>query len=153
MSINKQYGEYMDKGLKAIVESSNFDKATNHVTFDADKLDMPKGVTKDSIKTHVTFFNDLSTLTELIAALTEQATAQVARDQYAENNKLTTIDGTLNLGAFSINSQHHLKQQVGEEYLYGQSTTAVDYVHSSEAADWLNTQRIASQELAQKLFG
>lgn len=146
MSINKNYGEYMDAGLKAIVENSTFDKATNHVTFNADKLEMPKGVTKDSIETHVNYFNDLS-------VLTETATAQIARDQFASNDKLTTLDGTLNLGAFSINSQHHLKQQVGEESLFGLSTTAIDYVHTTEAADWLETQRKASGELAEKLFG
>jgi hypothetical protein len=146
MAVNKNYGEYMDKGLQELVKNSSYDKATNHATFDASKLDMPEGVTTDSIKTHVEFFNDLGTLTE-------QATAQVAREQFANNDKLTTIDGTLNMGAFSINSQHHLKQQVGEEYLYGQSTTVIDYVHSTEAADWLETQRKSSQDLAEKLFG
>lgn len=146
MAVNKNYGELMDKGVKQLVENSAFDKATNHVTFNAEKLDMPEGVTQDTIKTHVEFFNDLS-------VLTEQATAQVARDQFADNDKLTTLDGTLDLGVFSINSQHHLKQQVGDEWLFGQSTTVVDYTHSEEQAVWLETQRKANEELATKLFG
>lgn len=146
MSVNKTYGESMDLQVKGLVEHSNYDKATNHVTFDADKLEKPEGVTQDTIQTHVDWFNDL-------AAQAEQATAQIARTQFESNDKLTTLDGTLNMGAFTINSQHHLRQQVGEEFVFGNSTTAVDYVHSTEQAAWLDTQRTADRDLATKLFG
>ena len=146
MSVNKTYGETMDLAVKNMVAFGDYEKATNHVTFAADKLDMPEGITTESVQTHVDWFNDL-------AAQTEQATAEIARAQFADNDKLTTIDGTLNMGAFQINTQHHLKQQVGDEFLYGHSTTAVDYVHSSEQAAWLDTQRQANHELAAKLFG
>jgi hypothetical protein len=98
------------------------------------------------MKTHVNVINELS-------AQAEAATAQIAREQYANDNSLTTIDGTLNFGGFSINTQHHLQQQVGDEHLWGISTTAVDYLHSDEQAAWLSEARDASRDLATKLFG
>lgn len=146
MSVNRTYGEVMDLAVKNMVEFADYDKATNHVTFNPEKLEMPEGVTTESIQTHVDYFNDLS-------AVAEQATAEIGRTQFADNDKLTTIDGTLNMGAFNINTQHHLRQQVGEDFLFGHSTTAVDYVHSSEQAGWLDTQRQANHDLAAKLFG
>lgn len=146
MSVNRTYGEEMDLRVKEMVGTSSYDKATNHVTFDPAKLEKPEGITDESIKTHVDWFNDVS-------AIAEQATAQVARTQFESNNKLTTLDGTLELGAFTVNTQHHLRQQVGEEQVYGQSTTAVDYVHNTEQAAWLATQRKSDTELATALFG
>lgn len=146
MSVNKSYDETMKAGVKGLVEHSTYDKATNHVTFDASKLELPEGITPETAKTHVTWINDLT-------AQAEQATAEIARTQYAENDKLTTMDASLNmLGTFTINSQHHLSQQVGEEHIYGNSMTSVDYIHSTEQADWLDTQRTANQDLAAKLF-
>ncbi|CAG27288.1 hypothetical protein PPEV_gp194 [Pseudomonas phage EL] len=145
MSINKEYGEWMEKGVKGLVDSHDYNKATNHITFDSEKVELPKGVTQDSILQHVNFFNDIS-------AQVETATSQIARSQFEDNKELTTVDGTLNLGGLNINSQHHLKQKVGEDYLWGQSTTAVDYTHTEEQAVWLDTQRTASQEQAAKLF-
>lgn len=146
MSVNKTYGEKMTKAVAGLIENSDYNKATNHIVFNPEKLEMPEGVTAESAKVHVDWINDLS-------AQAEQATAEIAREQYASNDKLTTIDGTLNLGSFSVQTQHHLKQQIGEEFIYGQSTTAVDYNHSVEQAEWLDTQRGANQELAAKLFG
>jgi len=146
MSVNNDFGEEMQAGVDSLVKGAEFNKATAHVVFNADELQYPEGVTPDSLGAHVNFINNLSSQVEV-------ANAQVARQQFEENNKLTTVDGTLNLGSLSINTQHHLKQQVGEEFLYGQTTTAVDYVHSPEAAEWLQTQRTSSQELAAKLFG
>lgn len=146
MSLNKEYGDLMSKGVDNLVKNSEFNKGTNHVTFDASKVEMPEGVTQESLKQHVDFINDLS-------AQTEVATSQIARDQFAHNDKLTTVDGTLSFDSFSINSQHHLRQQVGDEYLYGVSTTAVDYVHPQEQALWIEEQRQANVDLATKLFG
>ena len=145
MSLNKKYGEYMDESVKGLVDNATVDSKTNHTTFSADKLTLPKGVTTESIKTHVTLFNDLS-------AQVEAATGEVARSEYAKNDKLTSMDGTLDLGAFTINAQHHLKQKVGDNDLYGVSTTAVDYIHSEEQSTWLETNRQQDQELAKKLF-
>lgn len=146
MSLNNEYSTQMDNVVNGLVENSAYDKATNHVVYDASKLELPKGVTEESMKTHIGFINELSGAAEV-------ATAQIARDQYAENDKLTTVDGTLSFGGFNINSQHHLKQQVGEDHIYGGSTTAVDYIHSSEQAEWLDTQREANSQAAAKLFG
>lgn len=146
MSVNKTYGETMDLGVKGLIEHSNYDKVTNHATFDASKVEFPEGVTPESLGTHVTFINDLT-------AQAEEATAQIAREQFGRNDKLTTIDSTLAFDMFSINSQHHLRQQIGDDFIYGGATTIVDYVHTDEQATWLNTQRTANQELAEKLFG
>lgn len=146
MSVNKSYDEVMKETVEGLVKNSDYDKATNHVTFNPEKLVFPEGVTPETVKTHVEWINDLT-------ASTEQATAEMARDLFKENDKLTTLDATLSLGSFSINSQHHLSQQVGEEFIYGNSLTAVDYMHTTEQADWLDTQRTANQELATKLFG
>lgn len=146
MSVNKDFGEFMEAGVKGLVEHSKFNKATNHVTYDASKLELPEGITVESLKDHVTVINNLS-------AQAEVATQRIAHEQYEQNDQLTTLDGTLDMGAFTINSQYHLKQQVGEEFLYGQATTAVDYMHAPEQAEWLSDQRAASQDLAAKLFG
>lgn len=145
-SVNKEFGEEMEAGVKRLVENNEFNKSTNHVTFKADAIEFPKGITPDSLNEHVNFVNNLS-------AQVEVATGQLARDRWNDNNELTTVDATLNFGGVTINSQHHLKQQVGDDHLYGQATTAVDYTHSAEAAEWLQTQRTASQEAATKLFG
>lgn len=146
MSLNKEYVAKMEAGVKQLVENSAYDKVTNHAVFDKDKVELPKGVTLESMETHVNFLNDLT-------AQTETAVSQIARTEFGNNDKLTTVDGTLDFGFFSINSQHHLQQQVGDEHLYGQSTTAIDYVHSDEQAQWVADQRQASLTEAAKLFG
>lgn len=146
MSLNKEYGENMNKGVAGLVKHGTYDKATQHVTFNSAEVPLPEGVTEESMKTHVNVINDLS-------AQAEAATAQIAREQYANDNSLTTIDGTLNFGGFSINSQHHLQQQVGDEHIWGLSTTAVDYVHTDEQAAWLTEVRDSSRDMAAKLFG
>lgn len=146
MSLNKAYTEKMDKNVKSLVEHSSYDKVTNHATFDASKVEMPEGITTESIKTHVEFINELT-------AVSEQATAEIARTAFGDNDKLTTVDATLDMGAFTINSQHHLSQQVGEEKLFGHSMTEINYMHSTEQADWMDLNRTANQEAAAKLFG
>lgn len=143
---NIEFGELMEHGVDDLVKHSEFNKSTAHVVFNAEKISMPENITEQSLADHVNWINGVS-------AQVETANARIAREQYEHDNKLTTVDGTLNLGALTINTQHHLKQQVGEEFLYGQATTAVDYMHTPEAAEWLQTQRTSSQELAAKLFG
>lgn len=146
MSVNKEYGEQMEAGVKDLLEHKDFNKSTNHVHFKAENLELPEGITEESLTQHVNLINDLS-------AQVEVATQRVGLEQYEHNKDLTTLDGSLSLGALTINSQFHLKQQIGEEHIYGQSTTAVDYVHAPEQAEWLSAQRTASQEQAAKLFG
>jgi hypothetical protein len=146
MSLNNSYTDFMNAGVKSLVDNSNYDKATNHVTFDASKLELPEGVTAESMQSHVSVINQLS-------AQAETAVAEIARTQFADNNKLTTVDGTLDFGGFTVNSQHHLQQQVGDDFLWGISSTAIDYVHSEEQTSWLTEQRDASADLAAKLFG
>jgi hypothetical protein len=146
MSLNQEYTEAQNAAVKQLVENSTFEKATNHAVFDASKLELPEDITPESMQAHVTYINQLSGQVEV-------ATSQIARDQFADNNKLTTIDGTLDFGGFTINSQHHLKQQVGDDFLHGISSTAIDYYHSEEQTDWLQEHRDNATSLAAKLFG
>jgi hypothetical protein len=146
MSLNKEYASMMDAGVKNLLANQKFEKGTGHVTYAADKLELPEGITGDSMQLHVGYINDLS-------AMTEEATAQYARTAHEENEKLTSLDSTLTFGGFAINSQHHLQQRVGDEYLYGLSTTAVDYVHNENQTGWLEQQRQSNVDLATKLFG
>lgn len=146
-ALNKEFGESMDLGIKNLVENHKFHKATTHVEFDASKLEFPEGITLDSITTHSDYINSL-------ALQAEAATSQLARQFQGDNKELSTLDSTLKLGgALDINSTHHLRQQVGEEYIYGGHTTAVDFHHSQIQADWLSNNRAADQDLAAKLFG
>lgn len=147
MSLNNEYAELMGNGVTSLVEHHNYNKATNHVTFDPAKLEMPKGVTPESLQTHVNYINNTS-------GQVREATAQIARTQYAENPKLTNVDGTLEIGGVVFNSQHHLKQSIGEDaYLFGHSTTQVSYQHSADHADWLSEHDQINIDLATKLFG
>lgn len=147
-NLNKEFGESMDKGIANLVENHEFHKATNTVVFNADQLNLPDGVTKDSLATHMTFLNDTS-------LQVEAATSQLARKYHEENKDLTRLDSALNFGSgVSVNSIHNLRQQTGkEEYIYGHGTTAVDFHHNQQQADWLASNRASDQELAAKLFG
>ena len=149
MSLNNEYTKLMGNGVTSLVENHDYNKATNHVTFDQKKAieSMPKGVTPESLQTHVTYINNTS-------GQVREATAQIARTQYAENDKLTNVDGTLEIGGVVFNSQHHLKQSIGEDaHLFGHSTTQVSYQHSTDHADWLAEHDKINIDLATKLFG
>lgn len=145
MSQNKSFADKMAAGVTGLVEHADWNKATAHATFNSEKLELPEGVTVDTINTHLDLFNNLT-------AQTEVATAEIGRAQRKEDENLTTVDGTLTLGNFVVNSQHHLSQKAGDDTLYGLSTTTVDYVHSQEQTDWLSKQRESNQELAAALF-
>jgi len=145
-NLNKEFGESMQQGIQNLVDNHKYHKATNHIEFDASKLSMPEGITLDSIATHSDYINTL-------ALQAEAATSQIGRKVYGEDKNISTLDSTLKLGtALDINSTHHLRQQVGEEYIYGGQTTAVDFHHSQLQADWLSENRAADQDLAAKLF-
>jgi len=146
MSLNEEYAKAQQQGVEQLVEHANYHKATNHVTFDASKTTVPEGITEESLKNHVEFINNISGQVEV-------ATAQIARREYESNDKLTTVDGTWEFGGVTVNSQHHLKQQVGEDWIFGVGTTAVDYAQSQDLAVWLDDQRQSNVDLATKLFG
>lgn len=146
MSLNNEYAKLMGNGVDALVENHNYNKATNHVTFDAAKVELPENITLESLQSHVNFINDTS-------GQVREATAQIARTAYADNNKLTTVDGTLDLGGVLFNSQHHLRSQIADEtYMYGHSTTQVSYHHSQDHADWMAEQDKVNVDMATKLF-
>jgi hypothetical protein len=146
MSLNNEYAKLMGNGVDSLVENHNYNKATNHVTFDAEKVELPKGITPESLQAHVGFINNTS-------GQVREATAVIARNEYANNNKLTTVDGTLDLHGVVFNSQHHLKQTIGEDaHLYGHSTTQVTYHHSEDHANWMAEQDRVNVDMATKLF-
>ncbi len=145
-SLNKEFGEEMDAAIQNLMDNHKFHKASTHVEFDASKVVMPEGINLDSLEAHNNFINNL-------ALQAESATAQIARKLHGEDDKITTLDGTLKFGtALEINSTHHLRQQIGEEHVYGISTTAVDFHHDTVQADWLSNNRSADQDLAKALF-
>lgn len=146
MSLNKAFGDSMDAAVAQLVEKGVFDKATAHVTYGVEAVNLPEGITEESMKNHVNFINET-------ASAVEVATAQIARDQYATNDKLSSVDATFSFGGFDINSQHNLRQQIEEDYVYGQGTTAVDYRHSDDLSSWMADQRENSVAQATKLFG
>lgn len=140
------YEKLMNSSVDALVEQHDFNKATGHVSFNVEGIKPPKGITEDSMKLHTGFINDLG-------LQVEAATANLANTYHADNNELITLDGSLEWGGMTINSQHHLKQKVGEEDFFGVSTTATDFMYSEEATNWVDTQRDAAKATAKKLFG
>lgn len=147
MSLNNEYAKLMNTGTKNLVDNAKFDKATAHVTFDASKLELPKGITAASLQTHVTFINDTS-------GQVRNAVSEMARTEFGNNDKLTTLDGSLDFGGVTWNSAHHLKQTLGnDEHIYGGSTTTISYAHSQEHSDYLADQDKVNIEMATKLFG
>lgn len=147
MSLNEEYKKEMEKKLKALEEVGEYNSATAHVSFDIEKLEKPEGITNESLKTHVGYINELGVLAEV-------ATANIAHQQHENDDKLTTVDGALNFGefGFSINTQHNLKQQVDEDWLYGASTTAIDFIHNEDETLWLKEQRDTLVNKATELF-
>lgn len=146
MSLNKDFSERMQKAVDQMKEKGQFNALTNHVNFGADAVTLPEGITEESMKQHVDFINETS-------GQLETATALIAREQHANNDKLSTVDGSYHIGGVTINSQHHLRQQVGgDEWVFGESTTAISYVHSDEQTQWLTEQRETSVAEAAKLF-
>lgn len=146
MSLNKEYAALMGNGVKSLVENHKYEKTTHQITFDADKVKAPEGITQESLANHVAFINDTS-------AQVRSAVAEIGRNEFANNDKLTTVSGALTYGGVVFNSQHNLKQQAGEDVFYGQSVTAVDYSHSSDNTQWIAEQDKSNTDLATKLFG
>lgn len=146
MSLNKAFQTQMKKTVANLVDNADVIKETNTVVFDASKIELPENVTQDSIQTHVDFFNDVS-------AAQEAATADIANSLFANNDKLTTVDSTLILGeGLTIQSQHHLKQKVGDDYIYGESTTMLNFLGNEDQAKWLDDIRETNKLTATALF-
>lgn len=139
------YGDLQSNLVKNLTKNHEYNKATNVVMFDAEKLEMPEGITGESMEAHVNFMNQVSGAMEV-------ATAEIARDLYAENDKINNVEGTLSIPGVTFNTEHILRSEVGDESLYGASTTMTDFVHTQEASDWLAEQRASNESLASKLF-
>ncbi|UVD32201.1 hypothetical protein [Vibrio phage phiKT1028] len=139
------YADIQKALVKSMTENGEYNKGTNVVVFDADKLEMPKGITSESIESHVNYLNQVSGAVEV-------ATANMARDLHKDNEELNNLEGTLSIPGVTFNSEHTLRTEIGEETLYGGSTTITDFVHTEEAADWLAEQRASNETLARKLF-
>lgn len=147
MSLNSEYAKLMGNGVATLVEHHDYNKASNHVTFDATKVELPENITVESLQEHVSFLNDTS-------GQVREAVAQIARTAHGDNKKITTVDGTLELGGVVFNSQHHLRNTIGEDvHMYGHSTTQTTYTHSEDHAAWMAEQDQVNVDLATKLFG
>lgn len=147
MSLSKAFTKHMATLTTELTASAEINTQTNTVNFSIEKVTMPKGVTPESLGVHVNFINDM-------AAVTESATADIARTMFKDNDSLTTVDSTLAIcEGLTIRSQHHLKQSLGEDtFLFGESTTVVGFVGNEDQAKWLSETQEHSKELARKLF-
>ncbi|BAW98394.1 phage protein [Vibrio phage pTD1] len=140
-----KYDELQANLVKSLTKNHEYNKGTNVVVFDSEKLEMPEGITGESMEAHVNFMNQVSGAVEV-------ATAEITRNLYAENDKINNVEGTLTIPGVTFNSEHILRSEVGDESLYGASTTMTDFIHTQEASDWLAEQRATNETLASKLF-
>lgn len=141
----KTYGELQDSRVESFVENHKYESVTEQAVFDASKLEHPEGITNDSLLKHLSYVTDLT-------GVTETAGAQILRDLHAQDDKALHINASLSLPGFTINTQHDLKREVGDDAYYGISTTMVDYSYTDEATEWLAEQRSNNETLAAKLF-
>lgn len=147
MSISKAFTKHMNTLATQLTESADINSQTNTINFSLEKVTLPKGVTPESLGVHVEFINDM-------AAVTESATADIARTMFKDNDKLTTVDSALTIcDGLTIRSQHHLQQNLGEEtFLYGESTSVVSFMGNEEQSKWLADVQQHNKELARALF-
>jgi len=143
--MNQNFDEIMEAGVSALVEAADVSAAAAHATYSVDSVILPEGVTIESLNQHVAAINNIS-------AQVEGATAQLARSAWESNNDVTNFDATLALGPVTFNSQHVLRQELGESTIFGQSTTTSDYVFSDELNNWQEQLNTSNAELAAKLF-
>lgn len=145
MSLNTDFDEIMEAGVNAFVQGADVNEASAHATFQMTDEQLPEGITAGSLQTHVNFINNTS-------AQLEMATAQLGRQAYENNNDITNFDGSLEFGGVTFQSQHIIKQDLGENTLYGQSTTTTDYQYSDDLNNWQDQMRNANMEAAAKFF-
>lgn len=147
MSISKAFTKHMQELTTQLTDTADVNKQTNTVALSLEKVTFPKGVTQESLGVHVNFINE-------VAAGAESVTADLARQMFKDNDKLTTVDSTLAVcEGLTIRSQHHLKQTLGDDkFLYGESTTSIDFLGTAEQAKWLNDVSEHNKELARGLF-
>lgn len=146
MSMNQNFEDQMEEAVTSLVDNADVNAAAAHATFVLGAESYPENITPESLVQHVSFINNTT-------AQVTAATAQLARTAYDQNNDITNFDGTLNLGALTINSQHTLKQDLGETTLFGQSTTTADYVYAEDLSAWQDQMSASNAEAAAKLFG
>lgn len=141
--VNKGFGKVMDAQVKELVENAEVHKDTHHISFKQPTL--PKGITVDSLETHVNYINQTG-------LAVEAATTQISHDLFAET-KHEHWDGRLELfSGLTFNADSHLREVVGEETLFGGSQLFVDHPHSQEMVDWYSNFSTVNAERAKKLF-
>lgn len=142
---NVSYGDSQKAGIKGLVDKSSFEKGTAHVTFDPTSVQLPEGVTAESMSKHINALNDLT-------GQVGGATAEIARREYEANKKIERVDGTLEWGGVTINSDHDLRQKVGDDYIYGSTVTTTIHDYSPEQTSWLEENLAHNASLAKDLF-
>lgn len=144
--LNANFEELMNANIDGLITGADINEVTGHAALTFPESLYPEGITQDSLGLHVDFLN-------VIGSATEAATAKMARDAYEKNNDNIQFDSTLDFGFLQIQSQHFLKQDLGDNTLYGQSTTTMDYQHGEELSGWRDQMITANAEEAAKLFG
>lgn len=141
----KSYADLQAALVDRLVEGHVYTAATNTVAFDAEKLEHPEGITTESINNHVDYFNRLS-------GAVEQATVEITHQLHEKEDANMNVESNLMLGNMAFYGSHTLKQDIGDETIYGASTTITQMVQTEEAADWLVQQRDKNIAMAEKLF-
>lgn len=145
MSMNQNFEEMMEAGVTNLVDGADVNASSAHATYVMGAEQYPENITPESLAHHLDFINNTG-------AQVNAATAQLARQAYEQNNDITNFDGTLDLGCVVFNSQHTLKQDLGDTTLYGQSTTTTDYVFGDDLNAWQDQMNASNAEAAAKLF-
>lgn len=142
---NVSYADSQKAGIAKLVSKSTYDKATAHVTFDPASVTVPEGITEDSMRKHLHAIND-------ITGQVSSAMGEITRREHGENKKVERADGTLVYGGFTINSDHDLRQKIGDDHIYGTSVTAVVHDYTAEQSAWLEENQAHNASLAKGLF-
>lgn len=143
MAIKKTFKDHQDGVVKELVEGAKIHKDTHHIEFSIPKL--PETLTMDNIKETINFINGTT-------LAVQAATAEIGHNQYPES-KIEAWDGRLEMfDGLSISSDVRLREEVGEETVYGTSQTFVSYPHSQEMVTWFADLQTTNQERIKKLF-
>lgn len=144
----EKFEESIDALVKSLVSANKTDTATQHITYevtDEELGSLSDGVTIESLNKHVVVINKL-------AVGVTQATSEITHSANKDNDKVLSMDGTLDLGGIVINSDYYLKQDVEDDVVYGASYTTVDYQYEAALSAYHDACLTSNLEKAEKLF-
>lgn len=140
-----KFNDSMAAGVKSLVEHADTHDATHTIVFKADKVEMPEGITPESLHAHVGFINTTS-------AQVPAAVGQIGMDRY-EDTKHEKWDGVLDFGQGLIfTGGVQLREEVDGEISYGVTQSMVDHAYTQELTDWMMSNQEDLAAKAAKLF-